>query len=439
MKNIKKIIIWIVMMCLVQPMMVFAASFSISASKTTINPNETFTVTIQGNVTGNVFFSVQNGSIVGDNQVWIENNSQSVTVKGGKSGEVIVTASPAEGLSDPSGNPVDTSSSSVTIKIKQPTNNDNKPSSPKPSTPKPSNPSPTTPSKTYDMSLSSISIDNAELNPKFKQSIYDYDIEMPKGTKSITIKATPAESSVEISGMGTHKVNQGDNLIELTTHHSKTNQSKTYRLHIYVEEEPTIFLSFQDQKLGIYPSFKGSQKLNDFENVDLEIQGNKVLGKTNNKGLTLLYMLDEQNNKEFYVVHNGEIRCKYQPVIINNRNFIPLDAPIKLQNNKGLKYGKIVINEKEYSGWQFEDKMFANYSLIYLMDETGNANIYQYESSEKVLQLYAHSAALSQESVNELEHTLKTQRTILYVLSGICILSAGAWIYLILKSKKAKR
>ena len=82
-----------------------AAAFSMSASTNTVSPGGTFVVTLSGNVTGNVFINVENGT-ASESQIWIENNSISVTITAGSSGVVRVRATPGEGLSDPQGNAV---------------------------------------------------------------------------------------------------------------------------------------------------------------------------------------------------------------------------------------------------------------------------------------------------------------------------------------------
>ena len=44
----------------------------------------------------------------------------------------------------------------------------------------------------------------------------------------------------------------------------------------------------------------------------------------------------------------------------------------------------------------FENKDFANYAILYLMDENGKSNFYQFERTQNVLQLYSKSASITQ-------------------------------------------
>lgn len=71
----------------------FATSISVSPSKRTVAPGESFSVTISGSdATGRVNISASNGT-VSQSSAWIENNSVTVTVKAGSSGTVTVSAS----------------------------------------------------------------------------------------------------------------------------------------------------------------------------------------------------------------------------------------------------------------------------------------------------------------------------------------------------------
>lgn len=405
-----------------------AAAFSMSVSSSTVEANQTFTVTISGNVTGNIFIYASNGT-VSNSQIWIENNAVQVHVTAGSSGTVTVTATPGEGLSDPDGNAVaDTSGATLTVMIKNKESAPSKPASP--ATPSKPNIS----AKVYDLNLKQLLIDGFELSPVFSSDTTDYDLELPKGITSINIHASGNDASVSVQGAGTHEVHPGDNLIELTTHHPETNTIKTYRIHVYVEEEPTVFLDYKDGQLGIYPSFRGSEALEGFENVEVTIDNQKVLGKTNADGLILLYMIDENGNKDYYVYHENSL-IKYQPVIIADRHFISLEIPQNMNTMKGLVQKKVTIDENEYEGFVFEDEQFQKYILLYLMNEKGEIHLYQYEISEGVIQLYSNAAAITQESVEEMQKQLNNMIIIFCITSALAVLIIIILIYLLMKKK----
>ena len=118
-------------------------------------------------------------------------------------------------------------------------------------------------------------------------------------------------------------------------------------------------------ELGVYPSFHGSEALEGFENTEVTIQDQQVLGKVNEQGLVLLYMVEESGEKAFYV-YKDEVLYKYLPITIAGRTFIFLEIPDDMKNMTGLIQQQITIDDVEYDGWAFEDETFSNYSLLYL-------------------------------------------------------------------------
>ena len=185
---------------------------------------------------------------------------------------------------------------------------------------------------------------------------------------------------------------------------------------------------YNNMELGVYPSFHGSEALEGFENTEVTIQDQQVLGKVNEQGLVLLYMVEESGEKAFYV-YKDEVLYKYLPITIAGRTFISLEIPDDMKNMTGLIQQQITIDDVEYDGWVFEDETFSNYSLLYLMDEKGDIHLYQYESTEGVIQLYSGAAALKQESVDEMSNELNMMRIALIAVSVIAIIILGVGFY----------
>ena len=402
-----------------------------------VNQGESFNITVSGYGMGTFQVSVSNGSLIGISGA--QGSSGSTFVKG--TGNVTLTISPSgtktvtitvTAIDAAGGDPSqegyiieagEYTSKSVSVVAQSSGGSSSTPS--RPSTPSSSN---STPVKTFNLNLSSIQVDGAVLSPDFSGDTVDYSVELPKGTTSVTINATAADSEVSIQGVGEHEVHEGNNVIELTTHHSETSTTKTYRIQVYVEEEPKVFLTYNNMELGVYPSFHGSEALEGFENTEVTIQDQQVLGKVNEQGLVLLYMVEESGEKAFYV-YKDEVLYKYLPITIAGRTFISLEIPDDMKNMTGLIQQKITIDDVEYDGWVFEDETFSNYSLLYLMDEKGDIHLYQYESTEGVIQLYSGAAALKQESVDEMSNELNMMRIALIAVSVIAIIILGAGFY----------
>ena len=104
---------------------VHAAGISVKPSKSSISSGETVNVIISSEYTGRLDLSVSGGTIVGDNKIWIENNSQSVSVKSSGNDNIVITVTPSATMSDSSGKKVNVSTASATIKVVQNNNKNN--------------------------------------------------------------------------------------------------------------------------------------------------------------------------------------------------------------------------------------------------------------------------------------------------------------------------
>lgn len=185
-----------------------AASFGISSSKGQVKPNESFTVSVGGQCIGRVNISVSNGT-ASTSSVWVEQNYVPITIRAGSSGSVTITATPTMGFSDPDANEYSPGARSTTVTIYQktdssgtqkPTNNTNKPTNN-------ANISTTKPNqeekkKSSNNTLSSLTIENGNLSPKFNTNVNKYEVNLPANTNKIKISAKTAHDKAKVEGIG---------------------------------------------------------------------------------------------------------------------------------------------------------------------------------------------------------------------------------------------
>ncbi|MCI9412958.1 MAG: hypothetical protein HFJ31_00350 [Clostridia bacterium] len=185
-----------------------AASFGISSSKRQVKPNESFTVSVGGQCIGRVNISVSNGT-ASTSSVWVEQNYVPITIKAGSSGSVTITATPTAGFSDPDANEYSPGARSTTVTIYQqtssstttqkPTTNTNKPATnTNTSTQKPNQEE----KKSSNNLLSSLTIDNNNLSPKFDKNISKYEVNLPANTDKIKISAKTEHTKAKKEGIG---------------------------------------------------------------------------------------------------------------------------------------------------------------------------------------------------------------------------------------------
>ena len=213
----KKIFMILLMcMCFIFVGNVYAASVTLSGSSSGA-PGKKITITIKGDFTGRVNLSASNGTLSKSN-VWIENNSQTFTVTLGQSGKTVITATPAAGTSDKSGNIITVSAKSKTITIKEPSSSSDKDT--------------TTTTKSSNCNLSKISLSVEGLS--FKSSQTTYNIKVGADVDSITVKATPAHSKATYTVSGNKNLKAGNNVIKIVVK-AENGATKTYKINVEKE------------------------------------------------------------------------------------------------------------------------------------------------------------------------------------------------------------
>ena len=195
----------------------YAVSISVSPSKSTVSPGQSFSVTISGNdATGKVNISVSGGS-ASTSSVWIENNSQTITVTAGSSGTVKISASGE--LSSNAGEDK-TVSSSASVKIQAASsggntsggsqNNNN--TTKKPTTTKPVEEK----EKSKDSSLKELAIAEGASTPEFNKDVKEYVLTVPNEITSVNVTATPTDSKAKATIEGNTELKEGENTVTVT-------------------------------------------------------------------------------------------------------------------------------------------------------------------------------------------------------------------------------
>ena len=405
---------------------VHAASFTMSASTSTVAPGGSFTVTFGGDCTGRVNLSVSNGTLSSSAE-WVEGNRVSVSVKAGSSGTVVVTASPSEGFSDMNGEPFNPGSRSVSVSIV-------KPQTSKPSTP--SKPQTNTPVKQpADVTLKELTVSEGELSPAFNKDLLEYEVIVGNKTEKINITAKATNANAKVEGNGEITLSEIETLVSIKV--SNDGENKEYKVKI-IKETPVVTID----DLGVLNNFRGADALEGFEDYKVTINDIEVNAKKNPiLDTVVVFTLDDEGNKAYYIYDEkkGKLTSIYKPIALLGKNYVIVTVPDKLQKLEGFVFGKVKIGESELEGWSYKDRSFKNYKLVYLMDENGKTNLYQYEESEQTLQIYDEGAPVSAKSYNETLEELKMYQLCTYVLVPCAIVIAILDIILIILLKKKKK
>ncbi len=273
--------------------------------------------------------------------------------------------------------------------------------------------------------LASLTVSQGTLTPAFDANTSEYSVSLSAKTTSIKVDATLADTKAKLSGTGEHTVKAGENIITITVT-AENQTTKAYTIKAIVDEKPFVYTTFNNTKLGVVRNIDGVQPPATFEKGNVTLGGKEIpawISKAMNK--TLVYLVDESNNeKNFYIYDEKtkKITSIFKPTSILGRNFFIVDIEKDKQKLEGLTYKKVTIDKTEMMGWKFNDKQFENYNLIYVMDENGKMQYYQYEKTQNTLQLYSKAAPITQESYEQLVGDLNqanTMKMVFIILTAI--------------------
>ena len=211
MSKLKKILfialgMFIIILCL--SLKSHAASLTISTSKSTVAPGESFTVTVKlSNGAGSI-------SSTGHAAQWLDNSSYSYTMTAGSSNVSISASGIAADYTTEQNENVG-ASAVVKVSAAQPTNGGN------------NNPTPTQTNNTAKPTLSNLGIKPYDFSG-FRAGTYSYSVNVPNDCTSVTVYASSANGSV--SGTGAINLKEGTNVATVTV--SNANGSQKYTISI---------------------------------------------------------------------------------------------------------------------------------------------------------------------------------------------------------------
>lgn len=436
---------------LITPAFAAGAAVSASASSVYVGDTVTFTVSVS-DAAGYI-----NVSGAASDYVWLENSSQSYSVTATSAGTltlnisgVVANMSTAEDM--------DVSDSvSVTV-LERPSSNEqpttppaNEPSTPEPNTPQTQAPTTTpkteepTVKKSSNANLSALTISTGTLSPEFDPATTDYSVSLAKDITSISVNASVADTKATVSGTGEISLKAGTNEIAISVT-AEDGTVKKYVIKAMVDETPDVFVQLNDKKLGVVKVVDDVQPPTSFEETTISLEGKDIKAyKSNLLNLTIVYMIDEANEKNWYLYDETSktITSIYKPMALLGRNVAVIDVPQELQTRAGMKYGEVEVDKQKLMGWTFEDAAFENYVLIYLMDDKGKMQYYLYEKSENTLQLYSNQAALTQDGFEQMkkenEDALSQRMIMILALAITNVLTILLLVFVAFKKKKRSK
>ena len=284
--------------------------------------------------------------------------------------------------------------------------------------------------KTYSTNnnLKDLSIVGYALSEKFNKNKLEYSINLPEGTKEITIKASKEDTSAKISGVGKIKLSDGLNkiVVKVTAENGNT---KNYIIKANVKEQDPIEVTINNEKYIVIRKKELLPKTNStYEETTTIINGENVPAITSEiTNLILVGLKNSEGNISLYIYNqNNNGFSIYHELLFNKLTILPTeDEKIKIPD--GYKKNTIKINNQDVLCYTNEN----NYPIfIGLNIETGEKNLYSYDKEENTVQRFVKNNSNDLNNNSQLKNTLKNNLSnkdldtyIIIVLGGILVIT----------------
>ena len=275
--------------------------------------------------------------------------------------------------------------------------------------------------------LSSIKVDDYELTPAFDKNTTDYKVTVPSNVEKVNVSATAEDRKSKISGTGEIEVAEGENKVELIVT-AENGSTKKYNVVINVEDDNPIQVEVDKKKYSVVKRASSLTKPDLFEETKVKIGEVEVPGFINQTSkITLVGLKDEGGNISLFIYKNN----KYQK--FNEIKSDSLSIIFTEMKNVPTNYKKTTtkINDQDVVAYKLSGEKLL---LVYGINlATGKENYYTYDTSLKTLQIFdkdKYEAGIKEE---------KTNKYIIYAMSGLVLITIIFLILIISKNSKLKK
>ena len=200
-----------------------AGSYTINYNTSTLTCGDSLTVSIKSNnATGRFNISSSNTSVatVSTSSVWLENNSQSITIKSVGAGTSTITILPADVADSETGDDITSALGTKTINL---TVKEKVVAPPKQEV--------TTPAKSTDATLKSLRLSVEGMSPTFNKNTTSYNLNVGTSVTSISVTASVNNSKARYYVTGNTNLKEGTNTIKVVVT-AEAGNTKTYTITV---------------------------------------------------------------------------------------------------------------------------------------------------------------------------------------------------------------
>ncbi len=295
MKRLNKLLIVIILSLIIIPIGVKADGISVSPRSISLAPggSSSFTITAS-NAAGRVDISSSNSSVasISASSVFLDNNSQTITVRAGSAGTATITVVIKDAATYSEQVLNGSYTVNVTVTAPPPPNNNNNNNTVINTNPitnnKTNNNNNNNSNKSGNTNLKSIEVEGYKLNTT--DNVH-YTLNVKNSVDKIKIKADAADSKAKVSGTGEKVLKEGDNSFQVTVT-AENGSSKVYTI-VVTRHDSTYYLNELDEAIAEAK-----------DSIVITLKDNDILTKEHldkiKKSKLNAYFVRKENNKTIY-------------------------------------------------------------------------------------------------------------------------------------------
>ena len=435
---------------------VFAASGSLSVSSESVYVGDNFTVTV--NVSSAAAWNVHvlaSGPVSGcainqsDTTADAMDTNKTFSATCTATGEGTITISLSGDVTSASdGNAVSISSSrNVTVSKKTTpsnnntntnANNNNSNSNTRSNNTNTNTNTTKTTAKSSNNYLSSITIDDYTLNEEFNKETLEYSLSVLNNVDSININATLDDTSANVKGIGTVKLDNKENTFDIVVT-AENGDTRTYVLKVTKLDALTV--TIDKKEYTIVNDESEIELLDNYEKTTIKIDDTDVLAFYNkNTKCTLVVLKDSEDNTNYYIYDKGKYTLYKEYdfngvrlYLLDNNDNTYIESEITIDNDKIKVYR--LVNNKNNNTYALDEEEIEDYYLVYGIDvDTGYKGYYLIDSKLNSAVRYSDNLI---NLLNAYNSNNSNYKTYFFIIIGVCgLILIVTSIILILKKKK---
>ena len=233
--------------------------------------------------------------------------------------------------------------------------------------------------------LSSLSVEEYELAPKFEKSVTDYTVRVPSTTEKISIKGSVEDRTATASGLGEFDVSEGENKFEIKVT-AQNGSVKTYNIMVNVEDLNPVEVKVGNEVLTVVKRTTSLEIPQTFHEEKVTIQNNEVPAFVSDiTSYTLIALKNKEGEINLYIYNKeNETFTLYREIKTASATIFPLQA---IEAPLLFKPTTASLNGEEVQAFNYNGN--TNYYLIYALNtETNEKGYYLYDKENNSLVKY---------------------------------------------------